>query len=228
MLLEMMKILNKIFAHNWIATIYLNFKMLPFRQAYKLPLDCYNNIRFSNLSGKIIIDSDNIYRGMIKIGSQGSDMFPLRRSVLSIQGTVIFHGKCALGCSSILIVKNRAVVEFGQNVTLGANSLILSEKRIKFDDDVLASWNCQYLDSDTHHIFDERLNKELPMSKEIVIGQHCWIGNHVKINKGTIIPDNTIIASNSLANKDFSNIDSFSVLAGIPVKVVRNNIKWKE
>lgn len=227
MLLEMMKMLDKFFAHNWLAILYLNFKMLPFRQACKLPLDCYNGIRFSSLKGRIIIDCERVYRGMIKIGSQGSDMFPFRRSVLSLDGCVKFHGKCTLGCSTILFVRENAVVEFGENVTLGANNLIFSEERIKFDDDVLASWHCQFLDSDTHHMFDANSGKELPVAKEIVIGKHSWIGNHVKINKGSIIPADTIIASCSLVNKDFSTADSFSVLAGAPARFVRNNVKWE-
>ena len=72
MLLEMMKILSKFFDHHWLAILYLNFKMLPLRQAYKLPLDCYNGICFSSLK---VIDCERVYRRMIKIGSQGSDMF---------------------------------------------------------------------------------------------------------------------------------------------------------
>ena len=70
----MMKILKKITAHNWLSSIYLNFKMLPFNQAIYLPLDCYGKVRFEKLTGKIILKTTHVYRGMIKIGSQGSDM----------------------------------------------------------------------------------------------------------------------------------------------------------
>ena len=67
--------INKIFAHNFLAIIYFNFKMLPFSQAIKLPFDFYYKIRFENLSGKVFLNSDKITRGMIKIGGRGSEMF---------------------------------------------------------------------------------------------------------------------------------------------------------
>ena len=47
--------LAKLFHHNLLAVLYINFKMLPFRQAVKLPLDVYYGIRFDNLSGRIVL-----------------------------------------------------------------------------------------------------------------------------------------------------------------------------
>lgn len=61
-----MNIFTKIFQHNWLAIFYFNFKMLPFKQAIKLPFDFYHQIRFENLSGKTIINSSHIHRAMIK------------------------------------------------------------------------------------------------------------------------------------------------------------------
>lgn len=42
-----MNVISKIIQHNWIASIYLNFKMLPFKQAIKLPLDIYHGVRLA-------------------------------------------------------------------------------------------------------------------------------------------------------------------------------------
>lgn len=186
-----MKILSKFFDHNWLAILYLNFKMLPLRQAYKLPLDCYNGICFSSLK---VIDCERVYRGMIKIGSQGSDMFPKGESVLTIEGTVIFRGKCALGSSSVLVVKKHGLVDFGNNVILGTKCLVFSESSIIFKDDVLTSWNCQFLDSDTHRIFNSMTKMQYVNAKPIIIGSHTWVGNHVLFNKGAIVTNDTIIA----------------------------------
>ena len=84
--------LKKVLYHNWLAILYLNFKMLPFRQAIKFPSDVYHGIRIEGLSGKIYLNSENIYRGMIKIGSQGSEMFPHTKSILLIEGEWIIEG----------------------------------------------------------------------------------------------------------------------------------------
>lgn len=61
-----LKLLTKILCHNWLAILYFNFKMLPFKQAIHLPFDFYHKIRFNDLSGKVNIKSKKIYRGMIK------------------------------------------------------------------------------------------------------------------------------------------------------------------
>lgn len=156
----MINIIKKILAHNWLATMYLNFKMLPIKQAIYLPLDCYGKVRFVKLSGSIILSTSHIYRGMIKIGSQGSDMFPQGECVLSIEGKVMFKGKCALGSTSVLIVKEGGVIDFGEHVVLGAKCLVFAENKIVFKDYVLTSWNCQFLDSDTHKIFTSVRDKK--------------------------------------------------------------------
>ena len=58
----------------------------------------------------------------------------------------------------------------------------------------------------------------------ITIGNHVWIGHDVKILKDVIIPDNTVIGTSSLVNKQFSKPNT--VIAGIPAKVVKENISW--
>ena len=197
--------------------------MLPLRQAYKLPLDCYNGICFSSLK---VIDCERVYRGMIKIGSQGSDMFSKGECSFN-WGYCYFRGKCALGSSSVLVVKKHGLVDFGNNVILGAKCLVFSESSIIFKDDVLTSWNCQFLDSDTHRIFNSMTKMQYVNAKPIIIGSHTWVGNHVLFNKGAIVTNDTIIASNSFVNKDFSFSESFCLLAGSPAKVVKNNISWQ-
>lgn len=221
-----MNIISKFFQHNWIASIYLNFKMLPFKQAIKLPLDVYHGVKLFGMGGKIIINSDNIYRGMIKIGSQGSDMFPRLGCILSIEGTIIFQGTCVFGCSNSIKVLKDATLKIGEGSTFGAYNLIFASSSINIGRNFLSSWYCQFMDSDTHTIIDLYSMKTSKMTKPINIGNHCWVGNNVSINKGSVIPDDCIIASNSLVNKDLSNVGMNNLIAGSPAKVVRNNIKW--
>ena len=151
----------------------------------------------------------------------------LKESILSIEGTVIFRGKCALGSSSILVVKKNGLVDFGNNVILGAKCLVFSECSIIFKNDVLTSWNCQFLDSDTHKIFNTLTKMQYVNAKPIIIGSHTWVGNHVLFNKGSIVTNDTIIASNSFVNKNFSSSESFCLLAGSPAKVVKKNVSWQ-
>ena len=59
--------LHIVFKCNVLKTLYVNFKMLRFKEARKLPLWIYGKMSFRSLKGKIIIDSP-IYPGMIRIG----------------------------------------------------------------------------------------------------------------------------------------------------------------
>ena len=216
-----------LFAHNWFTILYFNFKMLPLRQAVHLPFDFYHKVKFKRLSGKITIDGTAISRGMIRVGAQGSDMFDGASTILDIAGTLIINGKgISIGTGSLLRVEPNGLVELNDGVVLGAKNIVLCEQSISFGEQTISSWNCQFMDTDTHSIIDLDSGDVLPRSHPIKIGRHCWIGNHVLVNKGTILPDDTIVASYSLCNKDYKNmISENSVIGGIPAKKLVGNKK---
>lgn len=189
------KIVTIIFVHNWIAILYFNFKKLPFKQAIKLPFDFYYKVRFKNLKGKIIIKNENIHRGMIKIGGRGSEMFPRNPVIIDISGTWIIKGITEVGIGSYIHVASSATLTTGNKVKLGALNKLYCEKSITLGDEIAFSWECQIFDTNFHYMKDLLSNKILE------------------------------IASNSLCNKDYSLTPEFSVLAGSPAKVVKNNIK---
>lgn len=219
----------KLFAHNWLAIFYFNFRMLPLKQAIHLPFDFCHKVKFKRLSGKIIIDGNNISRGMIRVGAQGSDMFDGASVIIDIAGTLRFNvcvGSISIGTGSLLRVERNGLVELNDGVVLGVKNIVLCEQSISFGEQTISSWNCQFMDTDTHSIIDLDSGDILPRSHPIKIGRHCWIGNHVLVNKGTILPDDTIVASYSLCNKDYRNmISENSVIGGIPAKKLVGNKK---
>ncbi|MBR4379812.1 MAG: acyltransferase [Bacteroidaceae bacterium] len=213
---------KSLFLHNIIKIVYINFHFLPFRQAIKFPIDIYGKLRIVNDSGKICING-NIRPGMIKLGSQGRDMFPLDPVILDIRGSLCFNGSFYIGCGSTIRVENGANLSIGTNSRFGAQSILFCEDSIKIGSQVGGSWRCQVMDTDRHEIRNLNTGVISPSHKPIEIGDNVWIGNNVFINKGTRIPANIIIASKSLCNKDYSNVPAFSVLAGIPAKVVASD-----
>lgn len=221
-----MGMIRKFFSHNWFAIFYFNFKMLPFKQAIKLPFDFYYKVRFENLRGKVTITTPDIKRGMIKFGSQGSDMFARTAYIISLRGKLVFDGACALGTGGSLKIEKDAVVRLEENVILGAFNIILSETSIIVKKNTISSWKCQFMDTDTHSIYDLDTQEIGVRKKEIVIGKRNWIGNNVIFNKGTITPDDTVVASSSLCNKNYSLfVKPYSILGGIPAKQIATNKK---
>lgn len=58
--------IKNLFKRNWFAILYFNFKMLPFRQAVRLPFDFYGKIKFQSLKGKVIINT-TVSRGCFQL-----------------------------------------------------------------------------------------------------------------------------------------------------------------
>lgn len=216
-----------LFAHNWFAILYFNFKMLPLKQAIRLPFDFCHKIKFKRLSGKIIIDDNAISRGMVRIGAQGSDMFDGTSTILDIAGTLLIKGiGISIGTGSLLRIESNGVVELNSNVVLGARNIVLCEQCISIGGQTISSWNCQFMDTDTHSIINLTDDNIMLRTYPIKIGMHCWIGNNVLINKGTILPNDTIVASYSLCNKDYNKIiTENSIIGGIPAKKIAENKK---
>lgn len=97
---------------------------------------------------------------------------------------------------------------------------------IKIGKDCLFSKNITIRISDGHIIKDINTNEIINESKDIVIGDHVWITEGVTIFKGSVIPNNTIVGYKSLVTKKFT--EENTIIAGIPAKIVKRNIKWEE
>lgn len=207
------------FIHNIIKIIYVNFYFLPFKQAIKLPIDIYGKLRVVGKTGKIQILGD-IKPGMIKLGSQGRDMFPLDPVILDVRGNLSFKGSFCIGCGSTIRIEEGAFLSIDSNSRFGAQTILFCEDRIEIGHQVIGSWRYQLMDTDRHEIRDINTGTIFPFHKPIVIGNNVWIANNVCINKGTVIPDNIIVSSHSLCNKNYSEVSSFSVIGGIPAKVL--------
>ena len=211
---------------NYRATLYFNFKFLPFRQALHLPFILYNKIRFLRTSGRVILDCDKVKCKMVQIGAHGSDMFSGSKCLIDVAGDIIIHGdKIRIGYGSLVRVENQACLEFYENSILGARNIIFCCKNIVFHTNSLFSWDCQIMDSDTHSLWNAESKEYNEITKSIVVGKNTWIGNHVIINKGTVLPEGTIVSSMSLCNKDYSEIiEEHCVIGGVPAKLLKTNM----
>ena len=90
-------------------------------------------------------------------------------------------------------------------ITIGKNCVIARDVVIR--------------DYDAHQIEIE----DYQISKPITIKDHVWIGNRAMILKGVTIGEGAIIAAGAIVTKD---IPPRCIAAGIPAKVVRENVDW--
>lgn len=199
--------------------------MLPFKQAIHLPFDFYYRVRFNDLSGKIKIKSDKVYRGMIKIGGRGSDIFPRQCSVITLRGYMELGYGIEFGTGISLVIDKDARFVLGNHVRLGANTKVYCTKQIEMGDEIGFSWECQIFDTNFHYVKNVETGQIYPIDSPIKIGSYAWFGNRVNVMKGTVIPDNTIVASNSLCNKNYSEMGEYILLVGSPVELKKKRCK---
>jgi len=124
----------------------------------------------------------------------------------------VFYG------GDIICFKN-SVLEIG-NGFCNSNVKIRCTKSIKIGKDVAISHDVTIMDSDTHRVIQNDYNNTEP----IVIGNHVWIGSRAMILKGVKIGDGAVIAAGAIVTND---VPSHSLVAGVPARVIKNNIKWE-
>lgn len=222
---KLFKYLLELLKTNVVKTIWFNYKMLPWRQAVKLPLFLYGKIAFRNTNGSLVINA-GVYPGMIKIGKQDRYVMTSKPfSIWTIEGSISFHsGFVFYGGSYVFCAKN-AELSFMGGGFCGSNTKIICFDRITLND-TRVTWNCQIMDTSYHYL--EMLDDPgqiKSLTAPVCLGNHVWIGNNTTIAKGAVVPDETIIASHSLVNKDFSAIGSFCLLAGVPAEVKRTKVR---
>jgi len=76
----------------------------------------------------------------------------------------------------------------------------------------------QIIDDDLHSIEGVQTS-----SSDIIIGNKVWIGANVQILKGVHIGNGAVIGAGSIVTQD---IPEKCMAAGVPAKVVRENITW--
>lgn len=193
---------NNFWNINWIKTIYLNFKVLPFSKAVMLPLLVGKHVKLRSI-GKIIIE-DEITTGMISLGvvyCKGWEDPKDGYFILSNRGTMIFKGHVKFYTSVKLYVKGK--MTFGGNNSIGARSMFFCYNEINLGYNSGCSWDCTYSDTNFHPLKDLVSDKFLKQDGKIVIEDNVFVGNHTCILINTKIPAGSVISSYSKVSGSF-------------------------
>lgn len=217
----------KFFRRINFKSIRFNLKYLPLKDAIKFPFLIANNMKLVELNGKITIEQP-IKTGMIQLGYSygGVALFDKKRSkgFWQVNGNVIFKGTARIGHGAKICVDSKGTLELGDNFAITAESSIVVKKCIVFGNDCLISWDCLFMDSDFHKIFDNQ-GKWINKPAQINVGNRVWIGCRNIILKGSTIPNHSIIGANSVVNKQLK--DPASIYVGNPVKLIKKDVRWE-
>lgn len=195
----------------------------------------YNSARYTSkplslvLHSKVITDISpttefNINNYFAMGIDKGDPTHPrLARSKLStMPKSIISHtGESAakIGPGSVLHVEGEFTM--GDSYINGDACIICNEK-ISIGNGAAIAWNVNILDSDHHQIVINGNRKDHTMPIEIK--DRVWIGHDVSIHKGVTIGEGSVVASNSVVKSD---VPPYTLVAGSPVKVVREGVDWE-
>lgn len=208
-------------------SLWYNLRLLPWRQARRLPILISNRTSIDALTGKVEINASNLRVGMVKIGFntyQGSN-YRHDRTRLNLRGRMVVEGECSLGAGSSVEVAEGGVLTIGPQFNLGPRSLIICHKEITFGRFDRISWGCTLMDTDQHALVDEE-GKRVNPDRAIVFGDNVWMGCHTIVTKGVTLADNTTVAAGSRLAGRYE--EPMTVLAGNPTTVVRRGVKREQ
>ena len=141
----------------------------------------------------------------------------LYNSVLHTIGDVLLFPGCG-----VLAINAEVVIRDG--TCIAGSSLFMVRKKLHIGERCLFARGVTVMDSDWHPIgvSGQQPTRE---DKEVMIGDHCWIGQNAIILKGVTIGEGAVVAAGSVVA---DNVKERTMVAGIPARVVKENVTWQE
>jgi acetyltransferase-like isoleucine patch superfamily enzyme len=203
-------------------SIYVNFRLLPFKQAIKMPIIVSRKTTLSSLSGSVSLDK--LKTGSIRIGFGNVELidYQYQRTVLHISGHIHFDGKCKIGLGSRIMV--HGYLKIGEGFLLSGNGTIICTQEIEIGSNTSFAWESLLMDTDEHPIYDKEKNIINP-DKAIFVGNDVWIAARSMLLKGSYIPNGCIVGANSLITKKFTT--QKAIIAGNPEKIIKEDVTWR-
>ena len=206
-------------------TIYHNFRLFPIDVAIQLPLVLSGRTKLICKRGAIILKTPKVRSAMLCFG-----VTHLQCSLPDYCSIIIGEGKLEISgneyhnfaSGTMLKIREHGHLSIGNRFSSGYGNKFFINSSSSFGEDNLLSWNCQFMDNDSHPILDSQ-NYLLNPSKGFNVGNNVWVGSNCTLLKGSSIPNGSIIASGSLISRHL--IEPNAIYANSVV--LKKNVFWK-
>lgn len=173
-----------------------------------------NKFQFNGDNNKIVIEKGAVLKG----------------TTIRISGSncIVRLKECSFVSEAEIFIEDKnCIVEVGEKSFIGRHTHLActeDHSSIIIGDKCMISASCQIRTGDSHSIVDMN-GKRLNPAASVMINHHCWLGEGCKILKGVCLSENTIVSTGAIVTQSFG---SNCLLAGIPAKVIKENINWDE
>lgn len=178
-----------------------------------LRLTCFRDVHLLIEKGASIVGS-----GKLDLGKpwKGARLFPsefrlYKFSELRVGGSFFFVSGCSI------VVRENAVLRLGSGF-VNSGARIDCYSGISIGDRVMIGPDVIIMDSDGHQLVSGG-----PVTAPVTINDRVWIGARVTILKGVEIGEGSVVAAGSVVAK---SVPPYSLVAGVPSRVIRSDIRW--
>ena len=193
-------------------------RLLGYQVKTNLPVDSYKQ------SGNLVHGTN------CKLESLSISIQDAEKDFLNIQ----IGNDCYLACSIILNSPHAKII-IGDGVFIGPNTMLFCYENISFENDIMVSWGCTFIDTNSHSLNSSERSSDVrdwikgPQYKNwnhvkhspILIQNKCWIGFNSIISKGVSLGEGTVIASGSVVTK---STEAYSVYGGNPASFIKKTL----
>ena len=223
----MIRRFKQLLSYNLLKTIYLNFRVLPFHVARKLPIKIGHHVDIKGIHRGCIRlkDGVKIRKYMVVIGITPFPMISTKGAYTYLrfgkEGYIEFGDDVTIRNGVCIIIPESGHVSIGSDVNINQHTKIYANDYVEIGNHFRAGWECQILDSDCHLVYNDNKKEIKSPIRPIIIGDNVWLASRSTIMKGVYIPPFSIISSNSLVNKSFKDVQSKgNIFAGSPAKLI--------
>lgn len=172
-------------------------------------------ISISGDNNKLTIGSNFKCDGLFKVTIAGSNNnILLGDDIKIVSQLVIYNHDNSQNCSIII----------GNNTSFYKTEISAydNDSSITIGEDCMFGYDTIVYNTDGHAIYQN--GKIINQAKNLTIGNHVWLGWASTILKNSFIQDGCIVAKSAVVSGKFEKNNC--ILAGIPAKIVKENISW--
>lgn len=210
-------------------TILFNFKVLPLKNAIKMPFIVSYHVRMGGVTrDSFIVEKKNLSTASMRIGfgDSANGRRESKKSLIRIinGGKIILKGTVGIS-QGVVLLANNATLVLGERFRCNySTTLDCTDEDIVFDSDVVLGWNVTVKNNDGHTVTQNEKQKK--KAAPIYIGKHVWLCAYSTILKGVNVGNHCVVAYGSLLTKADSK--EHILYAGVPAKPIRKDINWIE
>lgn len=138
---------------------------------------------------------------------------------------IIIDDDVTINSSAEFWIQDGSVIHFKRGISVLKESRFHAAEAttIEIGEDCLFA-NVRLRTSDQHNVITRDTRERINPAKDIVVKERVWLAEFVSIYKGVTIGEGSVVGAASVVTK---NLPAYTLSAGVPAKVVKENVTWE-